>query len=173
MEPQAAQFTTGQVVRVTGVSFRQLDHWTWNDFLPPSGGTHDDLPGTGHARRYSFDDLVRIRAVGELRRQGVPLQVIRTALERLQQVSADPLRELKLVAIGGEVYVCRNREELERTTDGQMAFTVLDLGVVLHQLEGRIAQIRPQYPTDAPTRRSTAPSRPARSVQAAQVAVVG
>jgi DNA-binding transcriptional MerR regulator len=149
MVTDGEQFTAGQVVRVTGVSFRQLDHWTWSGFLPPSGGTRGDLPGTGHARRYSFEDLVRVRAVGELRRQGVPLQVIRKALDRLRPDTADPLRALKLVAIGGDVFVCRNREELERATDGQMAFTVLDLGLVLRQLEGRVAQLRP--PTSAPT----------------------
>jgi DNA-binding transcriptional MerR regulator len=161
MVTDGEQFTAGQVVRVTGVSFRQLDHWTWSGFLPPSGGTRGDLPGTGHARRYSFEDLVRIRAVGELRRQGVPLQVIRNALDRLQLDTADPLRMLKLVAIGGDVFVCRNREELERATDGQMAFTVLDLGLVLRQLEGRIAQLRP--PTSAPSDQP----RAARAVQAA------
>ena len=58
---------------------------------------------------------------GELRRQGVPLQVIRQALDRLQQLTDDPLRELTLVAIGNEVYVCRSREEVERATDGQLA----------------------------------------------------
>jgi len=161
MVTDGEQFTAGQVVRVTGVSFRQLDHWTWSGFLPPSKGTRGDLLGTGHARRYSFEDLVRIRAVGELRRQGVPLQVIRTALDRLQLDTADPLRTLKLVAIGGDVFVCRNREELERATDGQMAFTVLDLGAVLRQLEGRIAQLRP--PTSAPLGEPQA----ARSVPAA------
>jgi DNA-binding transcriptional MerR regulator len=171
METRGEQFTAGQVVRLTGVSFRQLDHWTWSGFLPPSGGTRGDLPGTGHARRYSFEDLVRIRAVGELRRQGVPLQVIRKALDRLQPVSADPLRELTLVAIGGEVFVCRSRQELERATDGQLAFTVLDLGAVLRQLEGRVAQLRaPGARPDVENDLSPAPSRrtgAARAVQAA------
>jgi DNA-binding transcriptional MerR regulator len=170
METHGEQFTAGQVVRLTGVSFRQLDHWTWSGFLPPSGGTRGDLPGTGHARLYSFEDLVRIRAVGELRRQGVPLQVIRKALDRLQLVSADPLRELKLVAIGGDVFVCRSREELERATDGQMAFTVLDLGAVLRHLEGRVAQLRPSAAPATGNGFSTASPRrtgAARAVRAA------
>ena len=140
-------FTTGQVARLTGVSFRQLDHWAWTGFLPPSGGDAPYTPGNSaqrQARHYTFGDLVRIRTVGELRRQGVPLQVIRQALDRLQQLTDDPLRELTLVAIGNEVYVCRSREEVERATDGQLAFTILDVGAMLRRLRGQIASLRPE-----------------------------
>jgi DNA-binding transcriptional MerR regulator len=139
-------FTTGQVARLTGVSFRQLDHWAWTGFLPPSGGDAPYTPGNSaqrQARHYTFGDLVRIRTVGELRRQGVPLQVIRQALDRLQQLTDDPLRELTLVAIANEVYLCRSREEVERATDGQLAFTILDVGAMLRRLRGQIASLRP------------------------------
>jgi len=149
-------FTTGQVARLTGVSFRQLDHWAWTGFLPPSGGDGPYTPGnSGHrqARHYTFGDLVRIRTVGELRRQGVPLQVIRQALDRLQQVAGDPLRELTLVAIANEVYVCRSREDVERATDGQLAFTVLDVGAMLRRLRGQIAALR----TDGAASNETTP----------------
>ena len=129
-------------MRLTGVTRRQLDYWTWTDFLSPSGGTRADGSGTGYARLYTFPDLIRIRTVGELRRQGVPLQVIRKALDRLQQITVDPLRELRLVAIAGDVYVCRSREEFERATDGQLAFTMLDLGAILRQLHGEVAAMR-------------------------------
>jgi DNA-binding transcriptional MerR regulator len=142
----AEHFTTGQVARLTGVSFRQLDHWAWTGFLPPSGGDEPYMPGSSaqrQARQYTFGDLVRIRTVGELRRQGVPLQVIRKALDRLQHLTDDPLRELTLVAITNEVYVCRSREEVERATDGQLAFTVLDVGAMLRRLRGQIASLRP------------------------------
>jgi DNA-binding transcriptional MerR regulator len=138
-------FTTGQVARLTGVTFRQLDHWAWTGFLPPSGGDGPYTPGNSaqrQARHYTFSDLVRIRTVGELRRQGVPLQVIRQALDRLQQLADDPLRELTLVAIANEVYVCRSREEVERATDGQLAFTILDVGAMLRRLRGQIASLR-------------------------------
>jgi DNA-binding transcriptional MerR regulator len=143
-EPKEGRFSAGQVARVTGVTLRQLDYWATTGFLPPSGGTHGGLPGKGHDRQYTFEDLIRLRTVGELRRQGVPLQVIRKALDRLQQFTGDPLRELKLVAVAGDVYVCRSREELERATDGQLAFTVLDVGAMLRRLEGQIATLWPK-----------------------------
>lgn len=145
----AEHFSTGQVARLTGVTFRQLDHWAWTGFLPPSGGAAPYAPGNSaqrQARHYTFEDLVRIRTVGELRRQGVPLQVMRGALDRLQHITGDPLRELKLVAIANEVYVCRSREEVERATDGQLAFTVLDVGAMLRRLQGQVAALRPEAP---------------------------
>ena len=148
-------FTTGQVARLTGVSFRQLDHWAWTGFLPPSGGVTPYAPGNSaqrQARHYTFVDLVRIRTVGELRRQGVPLPVIRQALDRLQRATDDPLRELTLVAIADEVYVCRSRAEVERATDGQLAFTIRDVGAMLRRLRGQIAELRPDgaNPSETP-----------------------
>jgi DNA-binding transcriptional MerR regulator len=151
-------FSTGQVVRLTGVSFRQLDHWAWTGFLPPTGGEGPYTPGSStqrQARLYTFQDLVRIRTVGELRRQGVPLQVIRKALDRLQQFADDPLRKLKLVAIANDVYVCHSQEEVERATDGQLAFTILDVGAMLRRLQGQIAALRPRAVTHPRT--TTAP----------------
>ena len=136
-------FTTGQVIRLTGVSARQLDHWVWSELITPSGGTRGDETGIGHARQFNFTDLVRIRAVAELRRQGATLQLIRKAVERLQQTRSDPLRELKLVALNGEIYVVRSWQELERATDGQLSWALVDVGAILRQLEGRLATLRP------------------------------
>jgi DNA-binding transcriptional MerR regulator len=148
-------FSTGQVTRLTGVSFRQLDHWAWTGFLPPSGGAVPYAPGSGaqrQARHYTFADLVQIRTVGELRRQGVPLPVIRQALDQVQQFTDDPQRELTLVAIANEVYVCHSRAEVEQATDGQIAFTILDVGAMLRRLHEQIAELRPEgiAPTETP-----------------------
>ena len=115
--------------------------------FPPASPGHESSRRNSaqrQARQYTFGDLVRIRTVGELRRQGVPLPVIRQALDRPQQLTDDPLRELTLIAIADEVYVCRSREEVERATDGQLAFTILDVGAMLRRLRGEIASLRPE-----------------------------
>jgi len=133
-------FTTGQVARLTGLSHRQLDHWAWSGFLAPAAVA--GAAGAFARRRYTFEDLVHIRTVAELRRQGASLQLGQKAVERLRQFSVDPLRQLKLVVLDGEVYVYRNWAELERATDGQLAFTLVDVGAVLCQLEGQLATLR-------------------------------
>ena len=121
-------FTTGQVRRLSGATARQLDHWAWTGFLRPSAAG-------AVKRHYSFDDLVRVRVVMRLKDQGVTLQMIRKAVDKLQEYSSDPLRELSLVGLNGEVFVFRNRSDAVRALDGQCAFLFIDLGAVAAELD--------------------------------------
>ena len=125
-------FTTGQVCRLAGATARQLDYWAWTGFLQPSGGG-------AVKRRYSFDDLIRIRVVMRLKDQGITLQMIRRAVEKLQEHSTDPLRELSLVGLNGEVFLFRNRNEAVRALDGQSAFLFMDIGVVAREMDELIS----------------------------------
>lgn len=121
-------FTTGQVRRLTGVTARQLDHWAWTGFLQPSGQS-------AVKRRYSFDDLVRIRVVMRLKDQGVTLRMIRKAVAKLQEYSNDPLRDLSLIALNGEVFIYRSRHDAVRAVDGQSAFLFMDIGEVAREMD--------------------------------------
>jgi DNA-binding transcriptional MerR regulator len=121
-------FTTGQVRRLTGATARQLDHWAWSGFLCPSGQG-------SVKRRYSFEDLVRIRVVMRLKDQGVTLQMIRKAVDKLGEHNQDPLRELSLIALDGEVFVYRDRREAVRAIDGQAAFLFMDIGEVAREMD--------------------------------------
>ncbi len=121
-------FSTGQVRRLTGATARQLDHWAWTGFLQPSNQT-------SVKRRYSFDDLVRIRVVMRLKDQGVTLQMIRKAVTKLQEFSSDPLRELSLVGLNGDVFIYRSRHEAQRALDGQSAFLFMDIGEVAREVD--------------------------------------
>ncbi len=129
-------FSTGQVRRLTGASARQLDHWAWTGFLQPS----EQGPGK---RRYSFDDLVRIRVVMRLKDQGVTLQMIRKAVAKLQEYSADPLRELSLVSLNGEILIFRSRTEAVRALDGQSAFLFMDIGEVAREMAEVVTLTQP------------------------------
>ena len=121
-------FNTGLVSRITGASARQLDYWNWTGFVQPSGVA-------GRKRKYSFDDVVRIFAVMRLKEAGLSLQAIKRALSKLSQHHRDPLREVKLVAYRGNVFVCRSAEEAYRAADGQSTFIFMDLGKVAEQTE--------------------------------------
>jgi DNA-binding transcriptional MerR regulator len=121
-------FNTGLVMRITGASARQLDYWNWTGFVQPS-----DI--AGRKRKYSLDDVIRIAAVMHLKEAGLSLQTIRKALTKLRQHHQDPLRELKLVAYLGNVYVYRSAEEAYRTVDGQSTYIFMDLGKIAEQTE--------------------------------------
>jgi DNA-binding transcriptional MerR regulator len=71
-------FASGEVVTLTGVSFRTLDHWARTGFIVPS---IDPGTGTGSNRLYSFRDVTKVRAAVELRSLGV-------ATARIKQILA-------------------------------------------------------------------------------------
>lgn len=95
-------FRSGQVVRILGVSRRQLQYWAETDLVAPSART----PGGHH--RYTFEDLVALRAAKQLIDAGVSVQRIRRSigsLQRLLPTVRRPLSELVLVATGDLVLV--------------------------------------------------------------------
>ena len=58
MATATGSFSTGEAVRITGVSFRNIDYWARTKFIVPSIA---DAKGTGTERRYSFSDLLAVR----------------------------------------------------------------------------------------------------------------
>jgi DNA-binding transcriptional MerR regulator len=103
-EATGPHFTTGHVIRVIGVSRRQLQYWAETGLVAPSART----PG-GH-RRYTFADLVALKAAKQLIDAGVSVQRIRSsigALKRMLPQVRHPLSELVLVATGDVVLVLR------------------------------------------------------------------
>jgi DNA-binding transcriptional MerR regulator len=119
------------VRRVTGASLRQLDYWDTIGFLKPSGQSGKR---TGW-RDYTFEDLVRVRAVVRLRNEGISLQMIQKVIEALRDHGADPLRELKLVVSGGRVFVCHGRDALYDAVSRQATFLFMDLDHIARETE--------------------------------------
>lgn len=128
---ESRYFTIGEVRRITGASLRQLDYWANIGFLMPSG---EEARRKGW-RSYSFNDLVRIRAVVKLRTEGVSLQTIQKVIDKLKEHSTDPLRELKLLVYGGKVFLCHSREEVYEAMSRQSTFLFMDLEQVAQETE--------------------------------------
>jgi DNA-binding transcriptional MerR regulator len=66
-------FSSGEVVRLTGISYRTLDYWARTKLIPPAVSQAN---GTGTERKYSFDDLVKICTVLALRAAGLETRAI-------------------------------------------------------------------------------------------------
>ena len=93
-----------------GVSRRQLQYWAETGLVAPSART----PG-GH-RRYTFADLVALKAAKQLIDAGVSVQRIRSSLGALKRILPQvrhPLSELVLVATGDVVLVLREGSAFE------------------------------------------------------------
>jgi DNA-binding transcriptional MerR regulator len=101
---------TGQVVRILGVSRRQLQYWAETGLVVPSAQTRG-----GH-HRYTFEDLVALKAAKQLIDAGVSVQRIRSSLGSLKRILPTvrrPLSELVLVATGDVVLVLREGAAFE------------------------------------------------------------
>ena len=71
------QFTSAQVVKLTGITPRQLQWWDERGIVRPQR--------EGRCRLYSFDDLTEIAVICALRRKGFPLQRVRNIMKFLQK----------------------------------------------------------------------------------------
>src|SRR6266852_37189 len=92
-------FSTGDAVRITGVSFRNIDYWARTKFIAPSIA---EAEGTGTERRYSFSDLLALRVARELREAGISTQSLRRIVEFLRTRKSwnNPLADCHLIVTG-------------------------------------------------------------------------
>lgn len=114
-------FPTRDVVDILGISRRQLQYWAQTDLVQPSATT----PG-GH-RRYSFADLVALKATKRLLDAGVSVQRIRSSIRALRQRLPEverPLSELVLVATGDVVLVFQEGAAFEAVSGQEWVFEV-------------------------------------------------
>lgn len=119
----AELFRTGEVVELVGVSRRQLQYWAHTDLIGPSARTKG-----GH-HRYTFEDLVALKAAKRLIDAGVSVQRIRRSIQQLKRVLPTvrrPLAELVLVATGDVVLVFREGTAFEAVTGQEWVLEVAD-----------------------------------------------
>lgn len=70
-------FTSNDVIALTGISARQLQWWDERGIVAPAR--------EGHRRVYTWDELVTVSVICQLRRRGFSLQRMRKVIGFLQQ----------------------------------------------------------------------------------------
>lgn len=136
-------FRTGDVVEILGTSRRQLQYWAQTDLVVPSEKT----PG-GHAR-YTFGDLVALKAVKRLIDSGVSVQRIRQSIRALRKTLPTverPLAELVLVATGDVVLVFRDGTAFDAISGQEW---VLEVARFQREVERWRRSVRATSPTRA------------------------
>jgi DNA-binding transcriptional MerR regulator len=114
-------FQTRDVIGILKISRRQLQYWAQTDLIAPSAQT----PG-GHGR-YTFEDLVALKAAKRLIDAGVSVQRIRTSIQALRKLLPEierPLSELVLVATGDVVLVFHEGAAFEALSGQEWVFEV-------------------------------------------------
>jgi DNA-binding transcriptional MerR regulator len=71
------QFSSNDVIALTGITARQLQWWDERGVVVPSRD--------GHRRVYSWDELVTVAVICQLRRRGFSLQRMRKVIAFLQK----------------------------------------------------------------------------------------
>jgi len=71
------QFTSNEVMALTGITARQLQWWDERGIVTPQ---HQ-----GHRRIYVWEELVTVAVICQLRRRGFSLQRVRKVIRFLQQ----------------------------------------------------------------------------------------
>jgi len=71
------QFTSNDVISLTGITARQLQWWDERRIVVPER--------QGHRRIYAWDELVTVAVICQLRRRGFSLQRVRKVIRFLQQ----------------------------------------------------------------------------------------
>lgn len=131
-------FQTRDVVDILGISRRQLQYWAQTDLVRPSATT----PG-GH-RRYSFADLVALKASKRLIDAGVSVQRIRTSIQALRKTLPSverPLSELVLVATGDVVLVFHEGAAFEAISGQEWVFEVASFERELQAWQQTVKQL--------------------------------
>jgi predicted RNase H-like HicB family nuclease len=135
-------FNTNTVLKLTGLTPRQIDYWDRTHFIKPSV---KEAAGYGTGRLYSFEDIVQLKVARTLIGKGVSLQKIRKAITYLKKNFPDvkkPLAEMRFLTDGETIFVLADKKEkiLDTLARGQMVFA-LAIGELIEELKGELKKI--------------------------------
>ncbi len=138
-------FNAKTACRITGLSYRQIDHWDRSHFIKPS---LQEARGTGSARLYTFVDLIQLRVARTLREKGMSLQNIRRCVTYLKKHVPEvekPLVQFRLLTDGESIFVLTKDPKVMVDTlrEGQLVFS-LALGEIVEEVRGKVAELSSQ-----------------------------
>ncbi|HUJ94011.1 MAG TPA: MerR family transcriptional regulator [Terriglobales bacterium] len=112
----ARQFTSKEVVGLTGLTPRQLQWWDERGIVVPTR--------QGHRRLYSLEDLTEIAIVCQLRGRGFSLQRVRKVIRFLQKEFAKRLADT--VRGGSDYHLLTDGKTLYLETSPQQIVDILE-----------------------------------------------
>lgn len=109
------QFTSREVVHMTGITPRQLQWWDERGIVIPARAAHKRL--------YSTSDLLDVAVICELRRKGFSLQRVRTVMSFLKRDFARRLAQT--VSVGSDVHLLTDGESIYLETSPTQIVDIL------------------------------------------------
>jgi len=143
-EGEIRAFSANHVVRLTGLSHRQLHYWDDTGFFSPRYASPNKR--SPFSRVYSFKDVVGLRTLGILRRDHhVPLQHLRKVALELSKYREQPWSELILYVFNREVYFREPETERIRNVVGGQ-YSLLPLRSVIRDVSKESELLRKRTP---------------------------
>jgi DNA-binding transcriptional MerR regulator len=154
MEPR---FTSAQVVKLTGITPRQLQWWDERGIVVPQRD--------GRRRLYCLDDITEVAVICALRRKGFPLQKVRRIMKFLQKefgwrlaqtVSGDS--DYHLLTDGKRVYLENSQKQvIDILKNSRQPLLGVCLSDAVREVHAEIFSRRParSQPSRARKRRSS------------------
>jgi DNA-binding transcriptional MerR regulator len=104
--------------------------------------------GSGSRRRYSYKNLLELKAVKHLLDAGIKLESVRNVFEYLRdQLDQDPT-EVNLVISGDAVMIQSGEQIIDLLRNGQGVLNVLPLAGVQSEVNARIVELYPEFNMD-------------------------
>ena len=134
-------FSGTKVTEIVGISYRQLDYWTRTELVVPS---IDKGVGSGRRRRYSYKDLLELRAIKNLIDGGIKVEKIRKIFEFLKDGLEEDVTKVNLVISGNKTVLVKSGDELvDLLQKGQGVLNILPLATVKEEVDSAIIELRP------------------------------
>ena len=130
-----------KAAEIVGITYRQLDYWARTNLVRPSLA---DAKGSGSRRRYSYRDLLELKAIKRLLDAGIKLEVVRDVFGYLRDNLGADIAQANLVIQGTTSVVIQSDGELiDLVKQGQGVLNILPLGSVKSEIDARILELRP------------------------------
>ena len=132
-------FSIERVSRLTGLSVRQLRYWDEEGVYSPEYADEDRRQP--YSRVYSFQDVVALRTLAQLRKH-VSLQQLRKLGEWLKQHYDKPWSRLRFYVAGRQVFVSDPDTGVLMTRPGQTTSRVFELEEIAQDTRKQIERLR-------------------------------
>jgi DNA-binding transcriptional MerR regulator len=155
-------FSGKATAEIVGITYRQLDYWARTDLVRPS---LTDAKGSGTRRRYTYRDLLELKAIKNLLDAGIKLESVREVFRYLRDNLGEDVTTVNLVISGNRSVLVRTGEEIiDLLAKGQGVLNILPLAGVKEEVDAAIVELFPApaatvTATDAPADERTAAAR--------------
>ena len=152
------QFTSAEVIVMTGITPRQLQWWDEQGIVVPER--------QGHRRLYSMNDVAEVTVICDLRRRAFPLQRVRKVIRFLQREFGKSLADTvskssdyHLLTDGRTIYVETSAKQiLDVLKNARQPMLAICLSDTVRQVRAEIRQLKKRNGSVVPGRKKRAAS---------------